>query len=259
MLQAVADDSGTRDGPIFLLGALIAPVSNWVTFAEEWSAELDQPPRASYFKLQDAVRGVEEFLGSASKPELVAYKIKTLSTIIQAHVTHAFTVGLSLPEFNEILKPLLSQAEANPDLKGVSSPYFLPALLLLRGIDHQGLTEPVEVVFDEQAGEGVRVQQWWPELVKMYNDGTRRTPLAQLEPAYKRDQDFAPLQAANSLAWLAHRSYATKSLSNLTVEPPTLAEFLGKIPIMRKEIDAALLIKWRDEFLKRSTSPEKVS
>src|SRR4051795_7385356 len=114
MLQAMIDDSGTRDGSYFLLGALIAPVSNWIAFTEEWNAELDQRPRVPYFKLQDAVRGVGEFTGSSNRPELLVYKVNKLSSIIQRHVIHAVSVGLSLPEFNGRVKPYLKSIEDNP-------------------------------------------------------------------------------------------------------------------------------------------------
>jgi hypothetical protein len=269
MLQAMIDDSGTRDGSYFLLGALIAPVSNWIAFTEEWNAELDQRPRVPYFKLQDAVRGVEEFSGAGTHPELLTYKINRLSAIIQAHVTHALSVGLSLPEFNEHAKPYLRHIEENNNdrrrFKHISSPYFLSAIMMITGMDRQGFTEPVDVVFDEQAGEGIQVQQWWPDLRDVLSK-TGSQPaelLVQGLPTYRRDQDFAPLQAANSFAWLVHRSHSPVPLDRVVVQPPTLSELLGAIPHKTKLIGPKILNKWgevmRERFREKEQGAEHAS
>jgi hypothetical protein len=255
VLQAMVDDSGTRDGPMFLLGALVAPVSSWVALTEEWYAELDQAPRAQYFKLQDAIRANAEYRGTGARPEMLAAKVRKFTEIVQRHVTHALSVEMSPALFGKSFQPALmrieetNRAEGNYDLKGISSPYFWLALVLLRGIDYQGFTEGVNVVFDDQAAEGMRVQEWWPRLITMHNRQSRRKPLVQTSPDYRADQDFAPLQAANSFAWLVHRSHETAALTPLVVEPPTLSEFLGSIPITRKRINAQLLKIWHKDLL----------
>src|SRR5438132_4020161 len=57
VLQANIDDGGERKpSTVFLLAALIAPVSAWMSFTEEWQGELDSEPRIEYFKLKHAVR-----------------------------------------------------------------------------------------------------------------------------------------------------------------------------------------------------------
>lgn len=245
MLQAMIDDSGTRDGPHFLLGALIAPVSNWIAFTEEWNAELDERPRVSYFKLQDAVRAVEEFSGAGDRPELLTYKINKLSAIIQKHVEYVRPYFKVTQDFFASHRNI--PLEVRLKFRHLSSPYFVAAMIMITAIDKHGFTEPVEIVFDEQAGEGIQVQQWWPDLIaEAYKRLSipERAHSVQSRPNYKRDQDFAPLQAANSFAWLVHRAHSRIPLDDVVVQPPKLRELLGPIPHLSKLVSARSIYKW---------------
>jgi hypothetical protein len=258
MLQAMVDDSGTRDsnGGVYLLGALVASVSDWINLTEEWVAELDQPPRAAYFRLQDAIQASGEYYGAGSKPEMLAVKVRKFTGIVQRHVRSAYVVDMSVQKFNELFKPTLTRMldenhnVGNHDLDGIASPYYWLALTLLRGIDYQGFAEETNVVFDDQGGEGMCVQEWWPRLVIEHNAKSRRIPLVQRKPDYRADQDFAPLQAANSFAWLAYRAYQTEPLASVVAAPPTLEEFLGSISMTQpKHINAGLLKRSNRELI----------
>jgi hypothetical protein len=239
MLKVWVDDGGTRDGSVFLLGALVAPITNWITFAEAWNAELDLSPQPhpSYFKLQDVVR-------RKSHPELVNAQVRSLNAITQKYVTTAYRGVLFLQDFNELVKPEFKQmaesSKANPEATaeeiipdGISSPYFLMVWGLLRAIDHDidfG-TATMDVVFDEQAADQMLIEQWWSGMAKNFNASKVRHRLPN-RPVYQTDQEFAPLQASNSYAWLANREYAREPLTTIGpgIHTPTLAEFLGDIP-----------------------------
>lgn len=266
MLQAMVDDSGTRDGDgeIFLLGALVASVSDWKNLTEEWAAELDQPPRAKYFKIQEAIRGNGEYLGASSRPELLAVKIRKFSEIVQRHVRYAYVVEMSIAKFNVLFRPTLdyvlsqNHQENNHDLDGIESPYYWLATILLRGIDYQGFSEETNVVFDDQGGEGMHVQVWWPLLVAEHNAKSRRKPLVQRKPDYRADQDFPPLQAANSFAWLSYRDRVNTPLSSLIAEPPSLQEFLGSVPQGQpKIVNTRLLKRWNTDLIARIKTKRK--
>lgn len=258
MLQAMVDDSGTRDAKsgVFLLGALVATVCDWMNLASEWDAELSQPPRASYFKLQDAIRANGEYRGASSRPEMLGLKIRKFSEIVQKHVRHAYVVEMSIAKFNALFKPTLESVllenhkQNNHDLDGIASPYYWLALTLLRGIDYQGFSEETNVVFDDQADEGMDVQKWWPLLVASHNAQSKRVPLVQSKPDYRCDQKFSPLQAANSFAWLSYRDRVRTPLSSLIVEPPSLQDFLGSVPLAPpKIINTQLLKRWNSDLI----------
>src|SRR5437764_6085429 len=77
VLQANIDDGGQRKpAAIFLLAALVAPVSAWMSFAEEWQRELDSEPRIEYFKLKEAVYAQGQFWRYKDDRRLRAEKIK---------------------------------------------------------------------------------------------------------------------------------------------------------------------------------------
>ncbi len=253
MLQACIDDSGHRSGPMFLLGALVAPASSWISFTAEWHQELAQRPSVRYFKLQDAVRSYSEFANTSSHPELVKYKIDRLSAITQRHVTHAVDIALDISDFNRYFRPQLETIEnhGNPDrseLRGISSPYFLLAWAMIRRLDWSLLDGDLNIVFDEQASDGIRVQEWWPEVAKSFNSGRTHHKLHE-RPDYRSDQKYAPLQAANSFAWLRNRVHEGEPrMIGATLQPPTMAEFLGGIKHESYLLNAVTLAKMRDAF-----------
>lgn len=259
MLQACIDDSGHRSGPIFLLGALVAPLSSWTSFTEEWRNELEQRPSVRFFKLQDAVKSYSEFANTSSYPELVRHKIDRLSAITQRHVTHAIDVALSISDFNHYLRPQLKAIErgGNPDrgeMRGISSPYFLLAWAIIRRLDWSFPNDDLTIVFDEQARDGICVQEWWPEVAKSFNSGRTRHKL-QERPDYRSDQTYAPLQAANSFAWLRNRVHEGEPpLIGATLQPPTMVEFLGDIKHESYFLNAVSLAKIRDEFAAHNAS-----
>jgi len=54
VLQAVVDDSGKSEKPVFLLAGFVLNVDEWTAFADQWQNILDGPPKLEYFKMSEA-------------------------------------------------------------------------------------------------------------------------------------------------------------------------------------------------------------
>ena len=71
-IQVYVDDTGL-DGrsPYFLFSALYATVPDWAAFSDRWKLVLDEYPRISYFKMDEAADFKGQFYGwSESKRNL---------------------------------------------------------------------------------------------------------------------------------------------------------------------------------------------
>jgi hypothetical protein len=66
----------------------ISTAERWAAFADEWAAALSQPPATRYFKMKEAMRLKDEFLGSDEKQR--DDRVRTLVGIITRHAMAGF-------------------------------------------------------------------------------------------------------------------------------------------------------------------------
>ncbi|HAH64115.1 MAG TPA: hypothetical protein DCL72_01260 [Rhizobiales bacterium] len=89
MLQLFSDDSGKlKDSAVCVLAGYLSTAERWAAFADEWAAALSQPPATRYFKMKEAMRLKDEFLGFDEKQR--DDRVRTLVGIITRHAMAGF-------------------------------------------------------------------------------------------------------------------------------------------------------------------------
>lgn len=201
-MQAFVDDSGTKgDTRHFVLAGLISHAESWASFSDEWQACLDDYPHIKVFKMREAAKKSGQFyyMSAGCRDEMLL----RLARIINKHVlivthsiidlaAHSRTWGAQLP------KPL-------------DDPYFYPfhntIMATCFALWDAGWRERFEIVFDEQHISGLRAKKWYPavrETIEFkYPDEAKILPI---EPIFKKDDEFLPIQAADMFAWCFRRA-----------------------------------------------------
>lgn len=242
MLRAFVDDSGRGDGPALVLSGFVADVPTWLAFSRDWQAELDVSPSVEYFKMVDAMHGTGVFSGH--KPELVAYRVNKLVSVILKHRPNAINVALSYAAFNRIVRPYLEALQYSPAVERVvCNPYFHAFYTLITTVLNAelllGYTGPVDFIFDEQGKEGLRVvRDYWPVLRDMVPLGAVRDMMVN-EPIFQNDKILQPLQAADLMAWEMHDyivSLARRASLDENVDLSETLRRLHAVPVIDKKI-----------------------
>jgi len=60
-LQAIVDDSGRGNLPVFVLAGFAAEYERWNDFLPKWQTALDGPPKIEYFKMKEAFGLSDQF------------------------------------------------------------------------------------------------------------------------------------------------------------------------------------------------------
>ncbi len=200
-LQVFVDDSGGRNqGNWFAMAGLMCPAEEWAAFSEEWSACLNESPRIQYFKMHQAAKLKGEFSGFTKQQR--DDKLRTLLRIINQHAPVLFTCTAHVGGL----------AAANPRNKWFADPYFWPYQLMIMSVAEElsQWSAPwkgrFEIVFDEQVIFGPRARAWYP-IIRAYVESKNpaKAALLPVDPVFKSDSEFLPLQAADLFAWLFRR------------------------------------------------------
>ena len=198
-IQVFADESegakpGTRNH--FVMAGLIGHSDDWALFSDEWRICLGSGPHhLDYFKMKEAAGYSGQFYGwdETERDD----KLRALARIINKY---AKTVTWSVIDM-EAHRKLWAKLP-----KPRSEPYFWPFQNTIMAacftLWDAGLREPFEVIFDEQVIFGPRAKLWYPVLRAV---GQHREPEAStilpVDPMFRNDRDFLPLQAADLYAW----------------------------------------------------------
>ena len=192
-IQVFVDESGVdRQGPVLAFCAVIAAAENWRALSDEWKAILDAAPRLKKFSMREA-RG-----------QLRTAKLKALIPVMKAHPFLVLERVWDLSAFDEVFKPVV-----HPPL---DQPYFWMYSDIMMRAAYQVLalgqtTEPFEIIFDENKHFGAKARAWYPlfrELTRARDP--RIYPILPVDPMFKTDEKFMPLQAADIFAWLCRRN-----------------------------------------------------
>lgn len=207
MIQAYIDDSGTRGThPIFTMAGFIGEAEKWVSLSNAWHDHLQAQPSIRYLKMAEAVKLSRQFRNW--KPCERDEKLKGFVEVIKTHTPQKaihFTVDLQAFEQH--------MAAHAP----MSDPMFTGCYVILAGVCHEvldsGPPQQIEVIFDEHVIVGPRVKLWYP-IIKANFKGREEYDLARLadvlplEPMFKSDEEYLPLQAADVIAWLFRTAFS---------------------------------------------------
>jgi Protein of unknown function (DUF3800) len=200
-IQAYIDDSGgPGQGDGFVLAGFIAEAQAWLAFSDEWQACLNKAPAISRFKMRDAAGRRGGFAGFSKSAR--DDKLRALARVINHHADTSIAVAVDLSEFEDTIG---KDEGLSPILK---EPYFWPYQIMTMAVCwelvDQGQTERFEIVFDEQVRFRPRVKWWYP--ITRHHMIPEWQAIAPVEPIFRSDDEFLPLQAADLLAWLFRRA-----------------------------------------------------
>jgi len=124
-------------------------------------------------------------------------KIVSLLRVIDAHRPTLLYVVLDLSAFGETIRQFAGKPHNNP--------YFVGYLMMILAVAYElldgGAKERFEAVFDEHEQLAPRLKQWYPVLRGMELVEQKVRNILPVDPLFRSDDDFMPLQACDLFAW----------------------------------------------------------
>lgn len=229
-LTAFIDDSiaQTGDRRLVLAGYLTRD-DIWDEFRAAWAHELSSPPALDSLHMVEAAnfRGPLKHWSEAQRDA----KVAALARLVSAYQLFSFECTVSVSIHREMFGDDLPH--------GFAKPYNACAqgavITLARYVYELGGREPIQFVFDTQQGAAEDIIALWTWMKQAGREPWRKL-LGPL-PRFADDQDEAPLQAADMLAW--HRRRAIESAEAIEARP-IMAQLLSS-PHLMTEIDRTTL------------------
>ena len=201
-IQAFVDDSGGKGQTRhFVLAALAGHSESWMQFSEEWRSCLADSPAIRSFKMREAASCSGQFRGINDEQRNA--KLRALAKIINRHARLITCSVIDLEAHAETW--------ARGD-KYQRDPYFYPfhnsIAAICFSLWDKGWRERFEIVFDDDVIFGPRAKRWYPVIKTIIE---HREPEAAtilpIEPLFRSDDDFLPIQAADLFAWVIRKKH----------------------------------------------------
>lgn len=201
-IQAFVDDSGNKGSTRhFVLAGLISHSDDWAAFSNEWAACLATKPSINVFKMGQAASRSGEFYRWTE--EMRDAKLLALAKIINRHVKIVTWSVIDL----EAHADTWAERLAKPHSETYFWPYHCTIMAACFALWDSGWRERFEIIFDEQVVFGPRARAWYPVLKEVV---AHREPEAAaimpVDPLFRSDTDFLPIQAADLFAWCLRKS-----------------------------------------------------
>lgn len=199
-LQATIDDSGSDKGDrrLFMAG-FISTTENWALFSDAWAAELRAGKPINYLKMREANGRDGEFHGWTQAE--VSEKLARLKAVIDYFGLMSFHNSMSRSAdweaFREVAPRGLGNAHFSCTFGIVSS--------VSRFVASQKHSNKIEFIFDTQVEIEDEVDLLFEYMAQSIPKEARA--LVARKPRYENDKTFAPLQAADMLAWHLRRRH----------------------------------------------------
>ncbi len=201
VLQAMADDSGKSQDPVFVLAGLVMNADEWIQFTDSWDAILNKVPRIEYFKMNEAHNREEQF--AKFSPTERDQRVRDFTNLIMIYRPLAIA--------DVVPHDLYKRFFAGKFGRRADYPYFISAYSLTSMVmryqilNGWNLGEKTDFIFDEQGKEGDLIKLSWSRAKEFIPPECR--PLAGGTPIYQDEKKFLPLQAADLVAWHVRRFY----------------------------------------------------
>jgi hypothetical protein len=205
VLQAVIDDSGKSEKPVFVLAGFVLSVDEWTAFADQWQNILDGPPKLEYFKMSEAHYFTKQFARFSRRA-----RDERLQQFVSL-IMHYSPLAIREVIYHEIYQRLFKGQIA----KGTDYPYFLcvnniiGTMLRYQYNNDWHINDKVDFIFDEQGKESDAIQRVWRYGMRILPPVLK--PLVGNRPAHRDEKTFLPLQAADLFAWQSRRFYYEKA------------------------------------------------
>jgi hypothetical protein len=207
MLEAFFDGSGW-DGksPAYVLAGYLAKKERWADFSNEWYRIL-RPPQGRqlpYLKANDVYRlkSYQSTFHGWSEQERDERLIEFVKAI-NRHVMHGIVSVMPVAPYVRLMK-----GKFNPS--ALDRPYFLSFFgvmtQLLLVTQRLQLDARIDFIFDIEGGDSHSLlHSEYERFISVAPEPIHQ--LCSASPRFERDEDFAPIQAADLLAWHARRYY----------------------------------------------------
>jgi hypothetical protein len=181
-------DGSTEAGEALIFAGYMASVETWAKFSEDWSELLAVSPSINPpFKMKSFSRNLDR--------AEIQYQ-----AIARAGLAG---IGCAIP-----IRPLVKVADEIGLPKKWKNPYYLAWRIIIteaiRGANILGSQEPIEFIFDDQ-NDKVRIIESWDRYYQSMPGDIRER--VRGIPGFKKDDDLAPLQAADLIAWWGRKQY----------------------------------------------------
>lgn len=215
-IQAYIDESGGSGiGKVFVFAGFIGEAQAWARFSDSWEQCLLGRPNISYFKMQEAFRLAGEFKRWSGTTR--DKKVQNLARVINSVPIKCIHYAIDLPDFTNHMADHWARPQRNP--------YFLGFFRILIAVCVDtldfGNREEIEIIFDDNAIFAPRIRLWYPLIREAIAEADAEIySVMPVEPLFRDDKQFLPLQAADMMAWLFRRDYEDRSthLANLVVQ-----------------------------------------
>ena len=198
---AFIDDSASEGSPpMFVLGGYVASAETWAAFSDDWRAALAGPPKQKYVKYIEAMgkRPKGQFYGW-NRNDIFA-RMSKYRAIIEKHNLAGFSISFRVDHLRDT-HATLPKRWLNPYYTAVAA--LMPELA--RALPDFGLPrEQLDLIFDEQVMEKVRVLQVWEDLRRHAETASANldppdilTRILKNSPRWDNDINELPLQAAD--------------------------------------------------------------
>jgi hypothetical protein len=286
-IQAYIDDSGVKGtDAVFVLAGFIGRAEKWAEFSDAWRECLRESPSIQYLKMREAAKFKGQF--RFWKAEERDNKLARCAEVIKK-----FPPDKGIYMMNDLVA--WEQLAENP-VKLLTDPHFMGFFGVINAVCNEivssGTSEQVEIIFDEHVIFGPRVAHWYPVVKEMLQaDAHMDTPISLLPvwkvmppyPMFRDDKQFAPLQAADILAWLLRNAFRDRLPGLESVWHPADTEFdwlaadllphippsdysviygdshIARLQELSKQIKFApeLMLKWQNRLGIHASRPKK--
>lgn len=197
-LQAFVDDSGSKGTTRhFVLAGLVGDSEGWAEFSDEWDACLKQHPAIiGPFKMKDAAgkpSGAFRGMTETQRDE----KLRMLARVINRYPKLS---TYSMIDLDAHAKTWATMSKPHSDI------YFWPFQNTIMAVCHQlwdsGWRERFEIIYDVDVIFGPRAKLWYPVIKRLMEiQYPEQAKILPIDPMFKSDDEFRPLQAADMFAW----------------------------------------------------------
>lgn len=201
-LSFVDESGGRGHSDHFVMVGLISTSDAWGEFANEWRACLRQNPAVQIFKMRDAAGLTGSFRGWNSHDRDL--KLRQLARIIDNYVVIYTYSAINLAAYDKIWGYLKWSPQNDPYFHPFHNTIFASCFELW----DRGLRERFEIVFDENVIFGPRARIWYPAMREIMRIREPEVlPIMPIDPIFRSDDDFLPIQASALFAWCIRRSF----------------------------------------------------
>lgn len=206
LLQAFTDDSAAQVGDkrLYLAGYLHR-ADVWASFSRDWHKELKAWPAIKYLKASEAHHLSGQFHHSQWDEQMRNAKLAKLAAIIAHYQPVSYEFSTNGKLFENELKPVSPY--------GFGRLHFTMCFAVVSGVSRftaeSPVRAPIQFIFDEQQGVDTDVEMFFAEMLKALP--TEVQSLIDGLPMFKSEKElqYAPLQAADLLAWHLRREHET--------------------------------------------------